>query len=255
MKKRLLSFLLILLLCLTLPLAASVEAASLTADTLLYDEADLLSSGEEAALTAKLQNYSRLHNAQLVIVTLDTLQGEDIDWFVEYLYDTVGFGYGENHDGVLLLVSMDIREYRILSNGFAASAITMSDIDYMGDNLVYYLSDGYYADAFDAFAEDCNYYLDGYINGFPFPFGTTLVISLLIGLVVGLIVALVLKGQLKSVRRQDRAHGYIKQGSMQLTAHRDIFLYRNVTRTRKQTSNSSGSRSSGGSRNVGGGRF
>ena len=254
MMKKIISFLLAALLCLTLTVAVSAETAPLSADTLLYDEADLLSNGEEAALTAKLQSYSQQYNAQLVVVTLDSMNGEDIDWFVEYLYDTAGFGYGENKDGVLLLVAMDIREYRILSNGFAADAITLDDIGYMGDNFVSYLSDGYYADAFDTFAEDCSYYLNGYINGFPFAFGANLVIALVVGFVVGLIVVLVLKGQLKSVYKQNKANSYIKAGSMQLTTQRDIFLYRNISRTKKATNNGS-SGSSGGSRNVGGGKF
>ena len=79
-------------------------------------------------------------------------------------------------------------------------------------------------------------------------------IALVIGLVVGLIVALSLKGQLKSVHKQYRADGYVRQGSMGLTVCKDLYLYRNVTRTPRQTNNSSGHRS-GGSRNVGGGSF
>lgn len=260
--KKLISVLLIALLCLSLTVAASadeaVDGVLLSAETLLFDDADLLSDAEEAELSAKLQEYSSQYNAQLVVVTLASLNGEDIDYFVEYLYDSMGFGYGENKDGVLLLVAMDVREYRILSNGYAGDAITVDTIESMGDNFVSYLSDGYYADAFDTFAEDCAYYLDGYLNGFPFHFGATLFISLVIGFVVGLIVVLVLKGQLKSVRKQDKANNYIRSGSMQVTLHRDLFLYRDVSRVRKQTNNSSsgGSRSSGGgSRSVGGGKF
>jgi uncharacterized protein len=66
-----------------------------------------------------------------------------------------------------------------------------------------------------------------------------------------------MKGQLKSVRKQNRANNYMKTGSLQVTVHRDLFLYRDITRTRKQTNSSSGgSRSSGGgSRSVGGGSF
>ena len=80
--------------------------------------------------------------------------------------------------------------------------------------------------------------------------------SRFIGLAAGVIVVLILKGQLKSVKRQNQAASYIRDGSMHLTANSDLFLYRNISRTRRQTSSSSGSRSGGGgSRHVGGGRF
>ena len=147
---------------------------------------------------------------------------------------------------------MDDREYRILSNGYAGEAIGMDQIDAISEAIVSNLSDGDYADAFITFADNCAYYLDGYLNGYPFNAGKNLVVALIIGVVAGVIVAFILKKQLKSVRQQKQANVYIKPGSMQITASRDLFLYREVSRTQKQSSNSSGS---GSSRNVGGGKF
>ena len=219
----------------------------------LYDEADLLTDGEEAVLTGKLQSISSTYQAQIVVCTIASMDGADIDRYLNYLYDTMGFGYGENHDGVLLLVCMDPREYRILSNGFAGTAIDSDAINTMGDAFVSDLSDGNYAAAFTEFADQCVYYLDGHLNGFPFDFGKNLLISLVIGVAAGLIVAFILKGQLKTVRKQDKANVYVKQNSMNLTHQSDIYLYRTVSRSRKS---SSGSSSGGGSsRSTGGGSF
>ena len=219
----------------------------------LFDEADLLTDSEAADIMEKLEAVSHTHNAQIVIVTIPSIEGGDVDEYLEYLYDGMSFGYGDEHDGVLLLVCMDPREYRILSNGFAGEAIDNSDIDKIGDAFVSDLSDGNYAEAFDEFIAQCDTYLDGHLNGYPFNFGKSLLISLVIGAVIGLIVALVLKGQLKSVRKQDQANTYVKPGSMQITLQNDIFLYRNVTRTKKESnSNSSGG---GHSRSTGGGSF
>ena len=219
----------------------------------LYDEADLLTDGEEAALEKKLADVSGTYNAQIVVCTIASMDGADIDRYLDYLYDTMDFGYGENHDGVLLLVCMDPREYRILSNGFAGVAIDSDAIDTMGDAFVSDLSDGNYAAAFTQFADQCVYYLDGHLNGFPFNFGKNLMISLVIGIAVGLIVAFILKGQLKTVRKQDQANVYVKQNSMNLTHQSDIYLYRTVSRSKKS---SSGSSSGGGSaRSTGGGSF
>jgi uncharacterized protein len=219
---------------------------------LLFDNADLLTNAEEAKLTAKLLAVSHQYNAQIVIATVDSVGDGDVDGLVEFIYDYMEFGYGSNRDGVLLLVCMDPREYRILSNGFAGAAIDTGAIDAIGNALVSDLSDGNYADAFDIFADKCDYYLDGHLNGFPFNFGSNLLIAILIGAVVGLIVAFVLKGQLKTVRKQNQANAYVKSGSMQVRVSNDFFLYRDVTRTKKETTNSS---SGGSSRNVGGGSF
>lgn len=232
------------------PVADTTEAEKY----FLYDEADLLTDGEEAALEKKLADVSGTYNAQIVICTIASMDGADIDRFMDYLYDTMGFGYGENHDGVLLLVCMDPREYRILSNGFAGVAIDGDAIDKMGDAFVSDLSNGNYAAAFTRFADQCVYYLDGHLNGFPFNFGKNLLISLVIGIAVGVIVAFILKSQLKTVRKQDRANVYVKQGSMNLTHQSDIYLYRTVSRTKKSSSGSS-SGSGGTARSKGGGSF
>lgn len=219
----------------------------------LFDDADLLSDAEETALTTKLLNISHTYNAQIVVCTIASMDGGDIDRFDDYLYDTMGFGYGKNYDGVMLLVCMDPREYRILSNGFASEAIDNGDINAIGDEIVSDLSDGNYADAFDGFADQCAYYLDGHLNGFPFKFGKNLLIALVIGIAAGWIVTSILKGQLKSVRKQDQANVYVKQDSMNITAHSDIFLYRDVSRTKKSSSSSSSG--GGSSRSSGGGSF
>lgn len=246
MKRKLLSLLFVVVLCLSL--VTGILAAS---GANVYDEADLLSAQEEARLAEKLWQIGEEFDAQIVVMTVSSTDG-NIDAYIEEVYDGMNMGRGENRDGVLLLVCMDDREYRILSNGYAGEAIGSGQIDAIGDTIVSDLSDGAYGDAFSAFADQCAYYLDGYLNGFPFQVGKSLLIALIVGAVAGVAVAFVLKKQLKSVRQQKQANVYIKGGSMQLTTSRDLFLYREVTRTKKDSSKSSGS---GSSRSVGGGKF
>ena len=242
------------------PIAATTDATEeITYDAdeyFLYDDADLLTDSEETALTEKLKEVSHATNAQVVVATMASMDGGDIDSFVDYLYDSMGFGYGEDHDGVLLLVCMDPREYRILSNGYAGVAIGPDQIDTLCDIVEFYLTKGNYATAFTLFANECEDFLAYYLEGSPFNAGKSFVISLVIGIIAGLITAFVMKGQLKSVRKQDSARVYVKKGSMQLTYSQDIFLYRNVTRTKKQERVESTSSGSGGStRSKGGGSF
>lgn len=249
MTRKIIAFCFALALCLGL----TVWASAAEAERFVYDEADLLTAAEEATLNWKLSQISQAYNAQVVVATYDSTNGISMDRFTDYVYDFKGLGYGENRDGVLLVVCMNLREYQIIGNGMARKAIDSDTCDLIGERIVSDLSDGNYAEAFDRFAEECDYYLNGYINGFPFDFGMNLVIALGIGLIVGLIVTFSLKGQLKSIRGKNQAHDYIRPDSMHLTTQRDLYLYRNVTRTKIQKNTSSGS--SGSSRSRGGGSF
>lgn len=236
---------------------AATEAPSWNeVERFLYDEADLLTAEEETTLTEKLENISHTYNSQLVIVTVPTLGGSNIDDFVDDLYDSNGFGYGETKDGVLLLVSMDPRHYQIMSNGHTGVAIGPDQIDTLCDFIDMYLPNGHYTTAFNSFADQCEEMLEYYQAGSPFKVGKNLAISLLIGIIAGLIVAFVLKAQLKSVHKQHTAHVYVKQGSMYVDRKYDIYLYRNVVRSKRQERDESTSSGSGDTaRSRGGGTF
>lgn len=251
MTKKIIVLCLALLVCFCLSVPVLAENAG---GEFLFDEADILTDVEEAVLSEKLEEISLTYEAQVIIATVPSIDG-NVNHFLEETYDSMGWGYGEKHDGVFLLVCMDPREYRILSNGYAGDAITVDDIENIGEYIVSDLSDGNYAAAFDTFIDETEYYLNGYLYGFPFDASGAFMICLIIGVIAGVITAFVLKGQLKSVRMQNRAHEYVKPGSMQVTVHRDIFLYREVSRIKKESSSGSGRGSSGSSRSIGGGSF
>lgn len=247
MYKRILSLILVLLLC-----TAAIPLCVQALDSRLYDGADILTVSEEAYVLHSLDRVSDEYGVDIVVAIASDLGDYSADTYVEYFYDN---NLGSSADGALLLLSMAEREYRILSNGMVGDAIDGDAIDSIGDAIVSDLSDGAYADAFVAFAEECAYYIDGHLNGFPFPALRNLGICLVVGLVIALIVTGVMCAQLKSVRKQQGAGDYTRAGSMRLTHSSDLFLYRNVTRVKIQSSSSSSGGRGGGSRHVGGGRF
>lgn len=245
----------ILALVLCLNMAAFASAAAVGGGPALRDDADLLTDAQETRLRQELVRISQAYGAQVAIVTVAASGTEDMNRYVEDLYREDNYGAGSDRSGVLLLVCMDPRQYRIRCEGFAADAITLDDSERISDWIQPELSSGDYVAAFETFTEECEYYLNGYINGYPFdPLGT-LMIAVPIGLLISLVVVLILKGQLKSVRQQRGAVGYVKPGSMQLTFQNDLFLYRNVTRTKIQTSSGSGSSGGGRSGHTTGGSF
>lgn len=248
--KRILSLLLVLMLCLSL--TVTVCATSVLEN--VYDYADLISGQEKLELSNEMRRISDTYGVMIAVCTVDNTPSRNADAYIEEFYDSNDLGYGTDRAGILLMVCMDIREFRILTNGAAHDAIGSYEIEKISDAIVADMSDGDYYAAFHEFIDQCDYYLDGHINGFPFDWTHNLVVALIIGLVAGLIVAFSLKAQLKSVRRQNQADVYVKSGSMELTTRSDLYLYRNVTRVKKET-NSSGSRSGGSSRSVGGRSF
>ena len=221
----------------------------------LYDGADILTASEESKLLERLNSVSDKFDVEIAIATVESLDGYTADRYVNKYYDENSFGFGDSRDGVILLIAMQEREYRILSNGLGARAVTADEIDYIGDSIAPSLSDGDYYDAFNEFIDECEYEINGEINGFPFDFTTNILIALVVGFIVAFIVTGTMKAKLKSVRMRSEAGEYIKHGSMKLTKSYDFFLYRTVSRRRKENNTSSSSRSSGSSRNVGGGRF
>ena len=249
--KRVFALLVTLLFCLAL--AVSASAAQMPR---LVDGADLLTDREEAELLENLDAVSEYLQADIVIVTLESCGGYSADLVIEEFYDQYGYGYGTNRDGVMLLLSMEERDWRILCNGFAAGAITPRERDAIGEEIVEELSAGAYMDAFEEFAAQCKWEIDGERNGYPFRLGRNLLICLAIGFAVALVATTVMRSKLKSVRSQTGAREYTKPGSMKLTRSTDLYLYRTLDRRRKPKESSSGSRGGGGGgRHVGGGKI
>ena len=97
----------------------------------------------------------------------------------------------------------------------------------------------------------------------PFAVGINLLIALAVGLVAGVLVTGNMRRKLKTVRKQDRAASYVRQGSMKLTNQRDLYLYREIHRTERPKETDSGSSggssthtsSSGSTHGGGGGSF
>ena len=249
-------FVLLLSLIVLFAFSVSSFAVSDSNGALLYDEVDLLSPLEEKEVLERLNEVSDKHNVDIAVAAVETAGVAFASDYAEDFYDENNYGRGTGRDGALLILIMDERDYRILSNGMVADAISLDTIDEIGDEIVSDLSAGAYANAFTKFADECDYYINGHLNGFPFPFGFIFAICFGVAFIIALIVVIVMRLQLKSARKQHNAGYYTNRASINITRTSDLFLYRNVVTVKKpdQSSSRSGGRSSG-SRNVGGGKF
>lgn len=102
----------LVLLCLIAELAvAAIEFPQLTGR--VVDEANLLSPGTRAQLTERLAQHERETSNQLVIVTLNSLQGYEIEEYGYQLGRDWGIGQEKRNNGVLLIVAPNERKVRI----------------------------------------------------------------------------------------------------------------------------------------------
>jgi len=246
MKKRILSLLLCLLVC-----AALLVPASAAQIPYFTDEAGLLSAERGQQLAADLESLSNSLSFDVVVVTLNGLNGLEPEEAAEKIYRDYGFGQNANGDGAILMISMADRDWAMKSFGFGTTALNQDVHTKISNDIVPYLSSGDYETAFRAFADDCVTYVEGAREGnvykTPFPYVTRFIISLVIALLIALIVVSIMKSKLKTVHQQTQAAEYLVPGSLQVTRADERFLYHTVNRTpRPQQTESRGGGGGGG---------
>ncbi len=258
----------ILALVLLLALAVPTFAAEGFDDSFgrVMDGANLLTDAERAALTVRLEQLRDHLHMDVAIVTVQSLDGKSVMEYADDFYDTCRYGYGSNRDGLLLLINMEGRDRYISTCGSAITAFTDAGIAYIGDQIAPQLTDGDYAAAFEHFAKLCEQFVQQANTGAPYDRGSLpreplsavwIVIALIVGFVVAKSVVGGMKGQLRSVRAQGTAAGYVRANSLHLDRSQERFLYHTVTKTPKPKQNSSSGssthRSSSGTTHGGGG--
>lgn len=221
----------------------------------LIDNADLLTDAEEAELEAKLSEASQRLDADIVVLTELSIN-TDAQSYADDYFDYNGYG----PDGLILLVDMGYREWYISTCGVCVDGFEGDGFDYVSENVADDLANEDYVICFDTFAERSDEVLTVIRSGgsykAPFGFFSTLIVCLVVGFIAALIITLVMRGKLKSVHTKSEAADYLKRDSLNITVARDIFLYRQVTRTEKpQSTSSSHTSSSGRSHGGGGGKF
>lgn len=241
------SIILMLAFVLTAVFAIPVRAA---ADlSLVEDYAGLLDSEEEQELLAKLEEISSRQGMDVVIVTMDSLDGYTATQMADDFYDYNHYGQGSTNDGILLLIAMGDRSWAISTTGAAISVFTDEGQKYMVEKFRPYLSDGDYMQAFVKFADLCDSFITQARESQPYDVGNMpkesvgmewIAISLIIGAVLAFLITGAMRMQLRSVRRQAEAGYYHKNGGLHLTRRNDIYLYRHVQKHAKPKDNGGG---------------
>lgn len=242
-----------LLFALFLALSLSVSAAA-DADVYVYDDADILSTDECAALNEAAAAVSEQYGCGVYVVTVDDM-ADYIDpdavtetdetgmaAFTEYAWDALGLAASYDSNGIMLALSMVERDFQMLAHGDTANAAFTDYGKYIMQDefLDNFREDDWYGGFADYIAA-CGRYLEANANGAPIDvepsdeteeeyeplsFGDKLFFAALmafrfglpLGLIVAFIVCAIYKRQLKSVRRATEAARYTVSGGAEITA-------------------------------------
>lgn len=221
----------------------------------IVDNVGILSDAEINDLTIQLDELSNKYNYDIVIYfSNDNSFKDDIVSEGSEFFDLNGYGYGDNHNGILLIVNYETRYFDVITTGDEVrnkyDGYLQECCDVIGqnisDNPVYAIS--LFIDWVDTrfIYSDEDVIIDNPISEEELAKQKTirdLSISAVISIIISAITMIVLKGQLKTEGKKHNASQYTVPYSFNLRRSGDIFLYRTTSRRyipRKTNNNNSG---------------
>ncbi len=250
MKKKLYSFCFMLALLFSLSLHAA--AAEATEAQLYYvtDAAGLLTDLEDTRLETMAETVSKKYGVGVYMVTVDDYRDFNSEGVYEAtytIYHEYTMGEGADRNGIMLLLSMDDRDWAMFCYGeqceYAFNSYGQEQLEGVFlDNF----ADDDWSGGFDDYINTCADYLERAAKGKPvreIPV-VPLMIAVCGSLIIALITVVNLWLNMNNVAEKATADPYIS-GELNLTENTDTFTHR--TRRRRKIEKSSNSGSSSGS--------
>ena len=202
---------------------------------LIADDADLFTSEEEAALEAQIRSIRETVGHDLVLYTDVTSYGLPRNVCAADFYQFNGYGFGDNYSGSVLFICMEEgnRGWYTAVRGESQNILTYEELNRVDDRLEPYMKSGEYFKGVTGYLSDIQtVYQTGHAPR-PFPV-EKLLISLAAGLAAAAITLAVLRSKMKVVHEAVYATNYLVDGSFHLRKSYDIFLFRNVSRVKRE---------------------
>ncbi len=230
--------------------------------TYVFDEANLLSADEREKLEALSAEITAEYPINIYVATVDDFRNIDSSSIynaAKQYYLSRGLGFGDGRDGMLLMLSMDDRDYTLIAYGdYATTNLT----DYGRQKLSEEFLDDFRHDDWCGGFEDyfkvtkeylheakVNRPVDNYPEEPPDPKKVRslgAVISLLMGYPASALVCGGMKSKLRSVQAASSANQYLNAGSVNFSDRSEVFTHTTQVRTPipRQTREDSGGGSS-----------
>jgi len=175
------------------------------------------------------------YECAVYIVTTDSTDGMDVMSYTEYLQEKYSMGYGSDQSCVILMLSMESRDYNIMARGYGNIAFTDYGKEKLADSFLDRFGDDDWYGGFKQYLEGCDEYLKAAREGNPVDKGRSPIIGILLGVAFPLLVAFIycsgLKSKMKTAVAQRAAKVYISKEGLILTKKNDCFLH--TTRTER----------------------
>lgn len=257
MKKRLFAFLLFL--GLLFALATGVFAADAD-DLYVLDYADILSDTQEESLAETARSLTETYGCGVHIGTIGDMRDYgfyNIEDCAEDFFNANGLGVGEEHTGILLLLSMAERDYDIDAHGsFAHYAFTDYGKTTISDEFLDDFRENDWYGGFADYLARCGTMLRLAQDGEPVDIPIVqrdrgrftpggVIVSLVLSLLAAWGVCSALKRRHNSVRTAVDADSYVAAGAVQFRIREDRFTHATETRRHIERSRSSGGGSGG----------
>ena len=244
MKKITCCLLLVFMFCLVL--CVSAAAAEQTGAQLSYvtDAAGLLSENENMLLEKMAESVSQKYGVGVYIVTVEDYRdfhSEGVYKATYTIYHDYTMGEGPNRDGIMLLLSMDDRDWAMFCygsrceyafNSYGQEKLEKVFLDNFGEN-------DWYGGVED-YVKECSAYLEKASAGKPVRASLFIPILIVIGLsmlAAAAVVAVIWK-KMESVSEKATANAYVSAG-LRLTEQTDHFTHKTTSSRKIERSSSS----------------
>lgn len=269
----------LLSLCLVILISSSLSVSA--SPSKIVDDAGLLTDDEAAKLEEKARTLADIYKMDVVIVTVWSLDGKSSEAYADDYFDYNGYGIGDDYSGVLLLLSMEYRDWAISTTGNAMYALTDYGIQSVFSSISSYLSEDEYYLAFDSYLDALEPYFQAYATEDPIDGNTSsydgpgtyipgsrdeivyypeqsnfnqyvkkFLVALVIGIIVAAVVLLIMRSRMNTAKPQKGARSYMMPGSYSLNRQQDLFLYSQLRKVRRSENNSSNCGGHGGGSSI-----
>lgn len=219
----------------------------------VIDTVPLLGDGEWNRLEDMAETVSTRYGCGVYMVTVDDYEdygsGDVFDVATQiYHNDDNGFGVGTGRNGIMLLLSMDDRDWAMFVYGENAEyAFNSYGQEQLEEVFLDNFADNDWYGGFSDYIEACGEYLAKAEAGKPVRANPLWGIGLSTGLscLVALAVCMVMKRKMKTARQKIEADAYISDGGLMLTASHDHYTHTTETSRKIERSSGSSSRSGG----------
>ena len=220
----------------------------------VVDDADLFTDAQEAEMSAKIADIIKESGRDLVVFTDVSSYGLSRNIYAADFYQFNGYGKNADYSGSVLFICMEQgnRGWYTAVRGDAQNTLNYDNLNLIDDRLEPQMKAASYFDGVMGYLDDV---AQTYRTGSaPKPFPTTrLGVSVIAGVIIAFVVVGIMKSKMKTINKAAEARNYLVPGTFDLRVSRDIFLYRTVTRVKREPKSSGGG---GGSfSSSGGGSF